>query len=414
MMNKIQGLRLIFVVGFIGLCLAPTFAHDDETELHHFNPNKLIGLIPNLYGGDGIVLATASAASHTAHFSIESAASINRLNQQIAAEIGGYPFSSSVGGFSFEFDPVLGDFVGTTKTLGPIIAERAATLGRRKLNLNMSYTFLEYNKFSGQSLDNFGVFARHDADIIGLPDIREQFEDDVVQMNMDIDIRVQILALSATYGLTDKLDVGFLVPLARVDVNVESNASVIEASENTLFPNIHAFDNTLESPQDKVSGSATGIGDIVLRAKYHLPQNNWFDLGFATLMQLSTGDNEEFLGTGDNTIRPFFIFSRHLSERLTPHFNLGYEFNLTRSKLSSVEYALGFDYGTNKYTLAGEFIGSNELDGDGIGDDILNTAWGIKWNPAKQYLVALNTQFALNDAGLRSTFVTTLSFEYNF
>ncbi|MBT4137515.1 MAG: hypothetical protein HOE48_06340 [Candidatus Latescibacteria bacterium] len=154
--------------------------------------------------------------------------------------------------------------------------------------------------------------------------------------------------------------------------------------------------------------------DIVLRAKYHLPDNNLVDIGFATLAQLSTGDNKDFLGTGDNTIYPFFIFSRSISDRLTPHANIGYEFNLTRSKLSAIEYAIGFDYGTNKYTIAGEFLASNELDGDGIGDDILETAWGIKWNPARQYLVAFNTQFALNDAGLRSTFITTLSLEYNF
>lgn len=413
-MKKIFNQTLLSIVCLLSCWFTPAFAHDGETEPHHFDPNKLISLIPNLYGGDGILLATAPAASHTAHFSIESAASINRLNQQIAAEIGGYPFSSSVGGFSFEFDPVLGDFVGTTKTLGPIIAERAATLGRHKLNTNLSYTYLKYNEFSGQSLNNFPVIARHDADIIGLPDIREQFEDDVVQIDMDIDIRVQILAFAATYGLTDKLDVGFLVPFAQVDMDVKSTARVIEASENSLFPDIHTFANGPESPQDQASGSATGIGDIVLRAKYHLPENDFFDLGFATLMQLSTGNNEEFLGTGDNTLRPFFILSRSFSDRFTPHLNIGYEFNLTRSTLSSIEYALGFDYGTNKFTFAGELIGSNELDGDGIGDDILNTAWGVKWNPAKQYLVALNTQFALNDAGLRSTFITTLSLEYNF
>ncbi len=63
--------------------------------------DKLIDLIPGLYGGDGIFLATAQVASHTAHFSLQSASNINRLNEQIAAEVGGFPFSSSVGGFSF-------------------------------------------------------------------------------------------------------------------------------------------------------------------------------------------------------------------------------------------------------------------------------------------------------------------------
>lgn len=47
-------------------------------------------LIPGLHGGDGIFLATKPAASHTAHFGISSAASINRLNEQIGSEIGAF------------------------------------------------------------------------------------------------------------------------------------------------------------------------------------------------------------------------------------------------------------------------------------------------------------------------------------
>src|SRR5437867_206083 len=71
---------------------------------------KLAELIPGLYGGDGISLATNPAANHTAHFVVGSAASINRLNEQITSEIGAFPFSSSVGGFTFAFDPALGTF----------------------------------------------------------------------------------------------------------------------------------------------------------------------------------------------------------------------------------------------------------------------------------------------------------------
>ncbi len=98
----------------------------------------LVDLIPGLYGGDGILLATAPAASHTAHFTIGSTANINRLNKQLATEIGVFPFSSSVGGFTFAFEPSLGTFVSTTETLGPLFSERAPTLGQGKFNLHFS------------------------------------------------------------------------------------------------------------------------------------------------------------------------------------------------------------------------------------------------------------------------------------
>lgn len=374
---------------------------------------KMIGIIPSLYGGDGILLATAPAASHTAHFSIESAASINRLNEQISAEVGAFPFSSSVGGFSFEFDPVIGDFVTTTRTLGPLIAELPSTSGKGAFNVNLSYTYLNYAEFSGRSLDNFKVTALHQTEIVGFPDVHEQFENDVVEIEMDLDIRTQIFALSGTYGLLERLDVGFLLPYALVNLDVRSTARVVQAPENTLFPNIHTFEGGPESPIDSRSGSASGIGDVVLRAKYNLVDGgDGLSLAAAALAQFGTGDRDDFLGTGDSVIRPFIAAARPLFGSFTPHVNVGYEFNLDRDSRSAFEYTVGFDAGSSKWTFAGELIGSHEPDGDGIGDDVVDTAWGVKWNPAGKVLLGLNSRFSLNDAGLRSTFAATLTAEY--
>lgn len=374
----------------------------------------LIDLIPSLYGGDGISLATTPAASHTAHFSIASLASINRLNQQIAAEAGGFPFSSSIGGFSFAFDPILGDFVSTTKTLGPLIAERATTQGKGRFNANFSYTYLQYSEFGGESLGDFEVVARHDADIIGFPDVLEQFERESVGIGMDIDISVQILALSATYGLTDRLDAGLLLPYALVDMDVRSTARVIESAANTLFPHVHTFDGGPEMPNDRAHGSSSGLGDVVFRAKYQVSKSEKMQIAAAALVQLGTGDADNFLGTGEMALRPFLVFSRTLGRNITPHLNVGYEFNLDRNERSALEYALGFDAGNSRYTFAGELLGSHESDGDGIGDDIVDTAWGLKWNPRGRLLVGLNTRFPLNDAGLRSNVTSTLNLEYEF
>ena len=202
---------------------------------------KLIDLIPGLYGGDGILLATAEAASHTAHFSIGSAASINRLNQQIAAEVGGFPVSSAVGGFSFEFDPVLGDFVPTAESLGPIMAERAEGIGKGGFNLNLSFTHFSYDRFSGFDLGRFAVVARHDPDIIGFPDVRDQFEEDVLRIDMDLDIDVRLVALAANYGLSESAEIGLLLPYAAVDMQVRSKARIDEGSGNSLSVGIHSF-----------------------------------------------------------------------------------------------------------------------------------------------------------------------------
>lgn len=381
---------------------------------------KLVDLIPSLYGGDGLSLGTDPAASHTAHFAIASAASINQLNEQIAAEIGAFPVSSAVGGFTFAFDPLLNTFVRTTETLGPLFAERAPTLGRGKLNLNLSFTFFKYDEFNGESLDNLRVVTRHDPDIIGFPDEREQFENDVVRLNIDLDIRVWVLALAATYGLTERLDIGIFIPIAHVDMHIKSRAEIVQSSENTLFPNVHFFDNGIESPNSEASGDALGLGDIVLRAKYHAFESDIVDLAAALLIKLATGDEKDFLGTGDTTVRPFLIASRTFSDifgwslDLTPHLNVGYEFNVDQSQQNSVEYVVGFDLGIPRLTFAAEFLGSHELDGDGLGDDILSASFGAKWNPVGRLLMTANVQIPLNDEGLRSDLITTVGVEYSF
>lgn len=381
---------------------------------------KLIDLIPSLYGGDGIVLATDPAADHTAHFSIDTAASITRLNEQIAGEVATFPFSSSVGSFTFAFDPALATFVETTGTLGPLFAERAPTLGRGKLNLSLSYTYLSYSSFDGEDLDSLEVTAKHDTDIIGFPDEREEFEEDTIRIRVDLDITVQIVGFGATYGLTDRLDFGIFVPLVYVDMKVKSVAEVEESSLNTLFPDVHTFESGPESATDEVSDDAFGLGDVVLRSKYHLIKSATVDFAGALLVKLATGDEDNFLGTGDTTFRPFLVLSRTFSDALpwgfgiTPHLNVGYEFHVEESDQDAIEYIIGFDAGTRDFIVAVEFLGSHELDGDGIGDDILDVAVGLKWRPFERFIVAANAQIPINDEGLRADVIPTVLLEYNF
>jgi hypothetical protein len=376
---------------------------------------RLATLIPGLYGGDGITLATDPTANHAAHFTVDSSAGINRLNEQITSQIGIFPFRSSVSGFTFAFDPSLGTFLRTTESLGPLFAERAPTLGSGKLNLHFSYTFFTYDTFEGKSLSHFPVTARHEPDVIGFPDTREQFELDTVRFDLDIKLRVQIFAFAATYGITDRLDVGVFLPITSVDMDVKSHARVVVSPGNTLFPNVHTFVGGPESPDDAAHGYAFGLGDVVLRAKYSLLKGGVIDVSGAFLTTLATGNHQDFLGSGATTLRPFLVLSRTLFDMLTPHLNIGYEFNLDRGHQSAVQYALGVDVGTPTWTVAGEILGSHEPAGDGIGDNILNGSFGVKWNPWKQLLVLANAQVPFNrNSGLRSDLILTFGAEYSF
>lgn len=377
---------------------------------------KLNTLIPGLYGGDGITLAGTEGGpfpSHAPHFLVETADSFNRLNDIISAQVGAIPFASAGAGFAFRYDEDLGTFVQVAESFGPVFAERADTIGKGRFNANLSYTAFKYDEFLGDDLDNLVVTTRHDPDIIPPFDERTSFELDTVDVHLNLDVNINALNFAGTYGVTDRLDVGFLVPIADVDVRIAAQAEVVKSPDNPIPVDVHTFEDGPESPTDSASGSAQGLGDVVLRAKYHWLEGETNNLAAALLVKTATGDEEDFLGTGDNTVRPFLIYSRTFGA-FTPHLNLGYEFNLDDSDQNSVEYAAGFDVGAEKFTLAVSVLGSREYRGDGFADTIVNGALGVKWNPFGSYILTANVLTPLNDDGLRSDVISTIAFERNF
>ena len=109
---------------------------------------------------------------------------------------------------------------------------------------------------------------------------------------------------------------------------------VVVSPGNTLFPNVHTFVGGPESPDDGTR-TCVRLGDVVLRAKYSLLKGDVIDVSGAFLTTLATGNHQDFLGSGATTLRPFLVLSRTLFDVLTPHLNIGYEFNLDRGHQSA-------------------------------------------------------------------------------
>jgi len=372
-------------------------------------------LISSLYGGDGITLGT-TANHHEAHFQGASSSALDQLNQRLATDFAVFPFSSSAGSFSFAFDSDLGTFVSTTDTLGPIFAERAATIGKGKWSVSMYGTFFEYDTFNGKSIHDLHVQGKHSkhtegGEDPGGPNKREGFELDTLDIKVDLDASVWMVSPAVTYGVTDNLDVSALLPIVSVDMDVRSQYRLI-ISPNNPTPTVHSTDPNLgaEPRNDRKHGTAVGIGDLVLGAKYRFWKNDVVDLAVATLVKFETGGEANFLGSGDTTVRPFLVASRTfrgvLWEKLavTPHVNLGYEFNTSYIDRSAFKYIAGFDAGTQRLTLASELLGGH---GNG-GEDRLDVAIGLKWSVYKQWTLAGNVILPLNNQGLRSDVITTL------
>lgn len=399
--------------------LLPTRAEADD----------LVDLLPSLYGGDGIVLGVSGPFDHSAHFTGISLAELSAFSDGITSSINFASLNSSVTGFTFDLE--LGVPVQTQESLGPLLGERASTLGARKLNVAFNYTRVDYDRFEGDKLSQLRLVFPHedtfpgpDGDgVIGAPPGGgPDFEVDTIVVDVDIDLEQDVWALFGTYGLLPRLDVGIVVPIIHSSLRADAVGRIVES--NNCCPGIHQFDPDpltdppQDDPRSSVRGSATGIGDVLLRAKYHLPHPDraWMP-ETAVLFQIKTpsGDEDELLGTGDTRLTPMFI-ADHRFGPVSPHVNFGFEFVPGHSSRQAFKVLAGLDVRAHeRVTLASDFLGRFEPDGDGIGDDLLDVSVGAKVNVWKSLLVVGNTVLPLNrNHGLRADVIWSLGLEYTF
>lgn len=364
-------------------------------------------IVKNLWGGDGICLERVGPTCDP-HFLASSLGGLESLSTALASNVGFFAFNSTVTGFTFDIER--GVPVQTQRSLGPLLGERAITLGARKLNVAFSYTRVKYTRFEGESLDKLSLtFSHIDQNGDG---VLTGPETDIIQADLDLEIEQEVFALFATYGLTRAWDVDVVFPVVTTRVRAKAEATLV----STLPLTVHSFGPDSDPSTSTESGEETGIGDIILRSKYNFLRDygSWPDLAIIGQVKLPTGDEDNLLGTGETNVLGLLVASRTFGP-VTPHVNLGYEFS-TDSTQSNARYVLGFDAQMlPTLTLAFDVLGRWEHDGDGIGDHLLDFAVGAKWNLFRVLPVSANVLLPLNkDEGLRADVIWTVGIEYTF
>lgn len=172
-----------------------------------------------------------------------------------------------------------------------------------------------------------------------------------------------------------------------------------------------------------------------------------------------TGDATNFLGAGAIGIKPCLVAS--YSSRISPHVNLGYQYNGSSVLASGMPagsppgtatsfvgtgklpnqlfYSAGADMGiTRRVTFAIDFLGQrlsstfrirqtsftditgvthsnvSTVVGHKDSETLDNLSVGGKFNLVGNLLLTANAMFKLNDAGLRSTVVPLVGLSYTF
>ncbi len=407
-------------------------------------PNPVVAgglkdFVADLYGGDGILLGATPPPfpSHQPHFAASSLGGLDSLSSELASNVSQLTFGSTVTGFTFDIER--GVPVRTTETLGPLVAERAPTLGAGKFNVAFAYTRLDYKKFDGDDLDELSLTFVHDDSCpgagdgnLGPPPPFCDFELDEINVDLDIEIVQDVFSIFATYGLTRKLDVGFVIPIVHTRARAKALATI--ARNSAISAGIHNFDPATgdscidfdpartDQCKDESGGDATGIGDVLLRTKYNFLRNQevWPDLAIFGQVKLPTGDKDDLLGTGETNFLALLVATKSFGlgsdiRWLEPHLNFGYEVS-TDSDQNNLRYIVGLDARVHqRLTVALDVLGRWEPNGDPIGNNLVDFAVGAKWNPWRTLVLNGNVLLPVNkDEGLRTNVTWTVGVEHTF
>jgi hypothetical protein len=397
---------------------------------------KLALLIPDIYGPEGLTLQNPD---HFAHFTSSVQSNFTPFNAAMARQLTSLPIPSPASGFTYTFDRSLGVYTRSAKSLGPILAERAETIGKDKFLFGFSYQHFAFNSIDGVPLRDVPVIFHH------APTTNTEFIKDIITTDNYIDAQVSQTTAFFTYGLTNRVDVAVALPLMAVNLAATSHA-VIQRIGTGDDDEIHTF-GTPNGGTEKTFGStghARGIGDVVGRVKATAIKWNGGGLAAALDLRLPTGDEYNFLGSGAPGVRGFVAASGQAGP-VSPHAHVGYEWNGKSTLAGDVAagvkatlpaawvYGAGADMGlTQKMTVAVDFfgdrvtanrvfstgfLGANGLTYPTIGFEksaynVMSGSAGFKINPTGKFIVTVNALFRLNHTGLHSKVVPLVGLSY--
>jgi hypothetical protein len=266
--------------------------------------------------GEPLCLAPLVLANnvHGSHFipSAESgnAAIISFLGSAVGSNVSNIPISATTSGVTYRFEG--GAPVRTNVSAGPIFAERAQTLGRGRFLLGANASSIRFNSLRGVPLSGLEFnFTHQDTPPIGVLGDPPR-ENEFINVRTALDVNVLATVAFATYGVTDRIDLSVAVPFVSTSIDGESVGQIVPFGDQPA----HYFAGTAAAPvltaTAGVKGSASGIGDMAIRAKLNLSSSAAdARTGFALLgdVRLATGKEDDFLGAGSTTTRILGIVS---------------------------------------------------------------------------------------------------------
>jgi hypothetical protein len=380
--------------------------------------------------------------AHGRHFipSAESgnAAIIAFLGSAVGSNVSNIPISATTSGVTYRFEG--GAPVRTNLSGGPIFAERAQTLGRGRMLIGANASSIRFNSLRGVPLNSLDFnFTHQDTDPPG--EGNPIFENEFITVRTSLDVNVLATIAFATYGVTDRIDIGVAVPFVSTSIDGTSFGQIVPFGPNPA----HYFGGTAANPilaaTASVNGSASGIGDVAVRTKVDLsPAGASAGTGIALLadVRLPTGNEDDFLGSGTTSARLMGIVSGRYGD-FAPHANAGVALRNSDDQRNALLATAGFDQLLVPWaTFALDIISEWQMGDAKLAlpqpvaidipfrrtiypsnipdrrDDLLNASIGGKFATSQGVTFILNALLPLNRGGLRASTLWTAGLEYGF
>ena len=362
------------------------------------------------------------------------------LNTAIATQLSQLPIASASSGQVVTYKAGLAK---SFEDLGPILTDRAQTLGPNTFYLGVTASQFVFTDVDGKSLGSlpFSYF-------------RNAYVNGVLQSTIyttektNLHLKANQLVGVATFGIGKRFDASAIVPVVYISIGDTTYSTmnyVVDAATNTLSFQYASKDSS-------VPGTASGIGDITFNAKYSPWSSEHAAVALAANLRTPTGDELNLLGSGAFGFNPYVVYS-YVSEHFSPHAKVGYQWNTatelnigtpaqtsTTSTTSSTSpsskkslpggmtYDVGADFTIHKkLTIAIDLLGNQYLNTPGLQSTqtsvagvpggslntisivnssytINNVSTGFKWRPSRDLglVLSANVLIQLNNVGLRS------------
>ena len=391
--------RRLSIITAIGLFLAisapaPAFAQRSVTDVLSF-------LLTNRS------IATGDAAQDEA----AAAATRDTISRFLLVELATLPTLSSSTGFIYRMDQDLGGtVVRSSESFGPAFVERSLTAGTLRTAFGAAYQEARFNKIDGRSLSDGTLVATASR----LTGEAQPFDVETVAIRL----RTRTLTLSTNIGVSDRLDISAALPLVHLTMSGER----VDTLRGTPFA------------QATASVDASGVGDLVLRAKYNTLRHGGTGVAVGLEARLPTGAEENLFGAGEVSVKPRVIGSVEHG-RVSAHSEFGYAFGgLSRELHYAGAVAVA---ASPRVTLIAELLGRRLESGGRITETVAAhprlggvetirltgvpeatyralAVGGIKWNVAATWLVSASVLRPVTSTGLTTDVIPSVVIEYSF